>query len=82
MIAIDRPFIIHSTYEFQIQSEALLQALSELSDRKRLILLAHVLEEMDFEVLAREHGLSYKGVSSVYYRLCAKIRKHMGGDKS
>lgn len=70
------------SYEFQIQNEALLQALANLTDRERLILLAHVLEEIDFESLAHKHNLTYKAVTSIYYRLCEKIRKRMGGDKT
>lgn len=68
-------------YEFQIEDEALLQALARLSNRERLILIAHVLDGIDFDILAREHGLSYKGVSTLYYRLREKLRKYMGGGR-
>ena len=67
------------SYEFQIENDVLLQALESLSSRERLILFARALDDSDFHVLAREYGLSYKGVSTIFYRLRDKIRKHMGG---
>ena len=68
-------------YEFQVEDEALLQALAQLNDRERLILIAHVLDGIDFDILAQDHGLSYKGVSTLYYRLRGKLRKYMGGGR-
>lgn len=69
------------SYEFQIENEVLLQALAKLNDRERLVLIAHVLGRIDFDALTQEHDLSYKGVSTLYYRIRGKLRKYMGGGK-
>lgn len=61
----------------QLEDSALFQALKELSERERYIFLARVLDGKDFETLAEEMELGYKGVSAVYYRTAQKIRRKM-----
>lgn len=78
---IAQDFEAELSYEFQVENDVLLQALAQLSDRERMFLLAHVLDEVGFDVLAQERGLSYKGTATAYYRLCEKIRKYMEGKK-
>lgn len=66
---------------FSLENAALERALERMEARERLILLARVLDEQDFESLAAELGLTYKGVTSAYYRLIRKIKKELGGDE-
>lgn len=63
----------------QIESQRLLYALMNLTERERYILLAHVLDERSFTTLAGELGLGYKGAAALYYRAVQKVRKSMGG---
>lgn len=60
---------------FLIEADALSAALRAISDRECHILLARVIDEKSFEVIATELGLSYKGAASIYYRTIAKLRK-------
>lgn len=65
----------------QFENELLERALGRLSARDRYILLAQVLEDQSFKVLAAKLGIGYKGVAAAYYRAIRKIRKEMEGDK-
>ncbi len=62
----------------QLEDSALLRALKELNEREWYIFLARVLDDKDFETLAEETGLGYKGVSAVYYRTVQKIKRKTG----
>lgn len=61
----------------QLENNALLCALKEISRRERYVFFSRVLDEKSFEVLAKDIGLSYKGVAAIYYRTIKKIRKRM-----
>lgn len=63
----------------QLKNDALFYALKEINERERHVFLSHVLDEKNFEILAKELGLTYKGVAAIYYRAVQKIRKRMGG---
>lgn len=65
----------------QMENQRLLQVLIGLTDRERYVLLAHILDERQFDELARELGLGYKGVTAVYYRALQKVQKEMRGDR-
>lgn len=52
-------------------------ALRRLSDRDRDVLFAKVIAGYNFEELTLETGLSYKGVSTVYYRAIQKLKKEL-----
>lgn len=62
--------------------EALRQALQEIKEQERYILLARVIEEKGFAQIADEVGLSYKGTAAVYYRTLKKLRKLLGGERN
>lgn len=61
----------------KLENNSLAQAMLQLSDRERHVFMTRVLEERSFESLAQEIGLSYKGVSAIYYRAIQKIKKYM-----
>lgn len=61
----------------RLQNEKLFWALSTLTERERYVFFACALEEKDYEKLATELGLSYKGVAAIYYRAIQKIKKKM-----
>ena len=61
------------------ETDALAYALKQLNDRERDILFARVLEEKSFEEIADKLGLKYKGVTTSYYRIIAKLRNMLGG---
>lgn len=65
----------------QMENQRLLQILIGLTDRERYVLLAHILDEREFDDLAKELGLGYKGVTAVYYRALRKVKKEMRGDR-
>lgn len=64
-----------------LESVALAEALEQLGARDRYILLARALDGQDFEALAAELCLSYKGVTTAYYRALQKLRQMLGGEK-
>ena len=61
----------------QLEDDALLRALKGLTEQERNIFLSRVLDGKDFEALAAEHGMQYKGITTAYYRTVKKIRKMM-----
>lgn len=61
--------------------DALRQALKEIKEQERYILLARVIEEKSFSQIARETGLSYKGAAAAYYRTLERLRKLLGGGR-
>lgn len=67
------PLLMH------LENDRLFYALKYLNERERYIFLERVLNEMSFEELASELGLSYKGVAAIYYRTVQKIKKQMKG---
>ena len=68
--------LIHDM-DVQIKCQQILQALQNMKARERYIFLARVIEERPFTELARELGLSYKGVAAIYYRTLQRLRKEM-----
>lgn len=61
----------------QLENDRLFYALKYLNERERYVFLERVLNEVSFEELAAELGLSYKGVTTIYYRTVQKIKKQM-----
>ena len=72
----DEKYISIETQDnWQLKSDVLDQALAKLSDRERYVLLSRVLEDKSFETMGKKPGLKYKGVTALYSRTIAKIRK-------
>lgn len=65
----------------KLENQELLLALQMLGERERYVLLNRALEEKSFEMLSMELGLTYKGVSAIYYRAVQKVRNRMRGEK-
>lgn len=61
----------------QLESDKLLYALGSLTERERNIFLSRVLDEKRFQELGEQYGLSYKNVTTIYYRAIRKIKKKM-----
>lgn len=62
--------------------EAMQQAMKSIKEKERRIVLARIVEEKDFDEIAKELGMSYKAVTCLYYRVLKKLRQHMeGGDE-
>ena len=58
-------------------NELLIHAFRSLNEREQAILIAHVLDDVTFDDLGDALGLSYKGVSTAYYRVIQKLRRLM-----
>lgn len=58
------------------------QILNQISERERYILLSRILDNRDFEDLAKELGIGYKGIYSVYCRTLQKLRCILEGDST
>jgi RNA polymerase sigma factor (sigma-70 family) len=69
-------------YSFQVEDAALTKAMEQLGERELLILLAVALDEQEFADLGKSLGLTYKGVSSAYYRIIRKLRTYLGGGRN
>lgn len=65
-----------------IDFEVIHQALRLIREKERYIVLARVIEEKSFDEIADELGMTYKAVTSLYYRVMKKLRTYMegGGD--
>lgn len=74
-VDIDR--LISISVQLQLKNELLIDALLQLSDRDKYVFLQHTLCEVSFDRLAKELGLSYKGVAAIYYRTTKKVQEHM-----
>ena len=61
-----------STLPFELI--AVYQILGQVSKRDQYIFLARVLDQRGFDELAAELGMSYKSVSTAYYRVIQKLR--------
>lgn len=75
--ALDMDRIISVPVHMQLKNDLLIDSLLQLSDREKYIFLQHTLCEVTFDKLAQELGLSYKGVSAIYYRTMKKVQKYM-----
>ena len=64
----------------QFDTIGLEQILRQIEKRDRYIFFAHVLDERTFTELAAELGMTYKAVSTAYYRAIHKIREALRGD--
>lgn len=74
---VDMDRIIRIPVQLQLKNDLLIDALLQLSDRDKYIFLQHTLCEVTFDRLAKELGLSYKGVAAIYYRTMKKVQEHM-----
>ena len=74
--------ITSETYhKIDFENTALEQEIRNLSDLDRFVFLARVLDDRDFEELAKELGTSCSAVIARYYRIIRRIRKALeGGD--
>ena len=61
-----------------VECENMQQALQQLKERERFVLLARIIEEKSFSQIAAELGMSYKCVTAIYYRTLEKLRKVLG----
>ncbi len=65
----------------QLESSELRQALERLKERDYKILIMKVLDERSFQEIAKETGIAYKTIASIYYRLIQWLRDELGGEK-
>lgn len=76
---IEKDALVEMPLMMKLENQDLLQALQMLGERERYVLFNRALEEKSFEILSMELGLTYKGVSAIYYRALQKMRKRMSG---
>lgn len=67
--------------ELRMEYRAILQAVDQLQERERYVLLARILEERSFMELAQELQIGYKGAAAIYYRALRRIREKLEGEK-
>ena len=64
----------------QIENERLRQALMWTREQDLTIFIAKALEGRSFAAIAKDAGMKYNTVASLYYRLVSRLIKAMGGD--
>ena len=74
-IAVEADYAQQVSSPLDFENAALSRALAQLKERGRYIFFARVLDEKEFDDLAAELGMKYKGVAAAYYRAIEKIRK-------
>lgn len=62
-----------------VDFEVMHQALRAIKEKERHIVLSRVVEEKSFDEIADELGMTYKAVTSLYYRVMKKLREYMKG---
>lgn len=62
--------------------EALRESLQSIREKERYIILARVVEEKSVNEIAVELGISYRAVTSLYYRGMKKLREMMEGGEN
>ena len=66
--------------DLQAENEILINALNKIKEKELYVLLAHVIEEKNFKVIAAELGIGYKGAAAIYYRTIAKLKNLIRGE--
>ena len=61
------------------KSDTLSNAINQLDEREKYVLVARVIHEKDFEEIGDSMGLKYKGVTAIYYRTIKKLKDILGG---
>lgn len=80
-IAVEADYAQQVSSPLDFENAALSRALAQLKERGRYIFFARVLDEKEFDDLAAELGMKYKGVAAAYYRAIEKIKKEMRGEE-
>ena len=62
-----------------LEMEAIRQALGEIQEKERQIILSRVVEDKSISEIAAEMGISYRAVTSLYYRGMKKLRNILDG---
>ena len=57
-----------------IDVDCLKAAFRLLNDKERIIVVSHLIEDKSFSEIAQELQMTYKGVTSLYYRTIKKIQ--------
>lgn len=74
------PTQIHTAQTYhtiEFENEALERGIRGLSEQDRYVFLARVLDEREFDDLAKELGLSSSAVTARYYRVIKRVKKAM-----
>lgn len=74
-------YLMGEEYDFLkaiIDFEVIRNALKNLSDRERKIIVLHIIQDKDFNEISKEFGLTYKGTATVFYRAISKLRHMLG----
>ena len=66
-------------FEKLLEYDALMNALRQIREKEREIVLARVIEEKPFTEIAQEMGMTYKAVTHLYYRVLKRLKVHMEG---
>ncbi len=61
-------------------NDALRNAMQEIKEKERYVVLARILDEKGFDEIAKDLGLGYKGAAAIYYRAIKKLKKILGGE--
>ena len=84
-IAVDKSFDIEAEalksfpLHLQIINEDLFLSIAELSEREQYIFFNRALGERSLDEMAKELGMNYKTVATMYYRTIRKLKKKMQG---
>ena len=65
----------------QIEDDALMRALAQLTARERHILFQRVLYGIEYDELAVDLNLRYSGIAAAYHRIIKKLRKELQGGR-
>lgn len=60
--------------------EVIQQALKSIKEKERRIVIARIIEEKNFDEIATELGMTYKAVTSLYYRVLKRMKQQMEGN--
>lgn len=80
-IVVEEDYIQQVSSPLDFENAALSRAFARLKERDRYICFARILDEKEFDALAIELGMRYKGIAAAYYRAIEKIKRETRGDE-
>lgn len=64
----------------QIENPLLHHGLNLLDKKSQFVVMARIIDTLSYEEIALQLGMTYKGVTSLYYRAILKLRSSLRGE--
>lgn len=65
----------------RLENPKLLKALKQTKEQELKILIGRILDDQTFNEISQQLGIPYKTVTTIYYRLLARLRKELNDNE-